>query len=61
MHCSLYWIILFSNNSLGCGTLMYGEVAVGNEGWNESAREVEVAVCSRGSHRKRTGDKMDGK
>jgi hypothetical protein len=32
MHCSLYWLILFSNNSLGCGTLMYGVLAVVNEG-----------------------------
>ena len=30
---SLYWLILFSNNSLGRGTLMYGVLAVQNEGW----------------------------
>jgi hypothetical protein len=32
---SLYWLILFSNNSLGRGTLMYGVLAVRNEGWKE--------------------------
>jgi len=30
---SLYWLILFSNNSLGSGTLMYSVLAVQNEGW----------------------------
>jgi hypothetical protein len=29
----LYWLILFSNNSLGPGTLMYGVLAEQNEGW----------------------------
>lgn len=38
MHCSLYWLILLSNNSLGRATLMYGVLVVGNEGWEEGMR-----------------------
>jgi hypothetical protein len=32
---SLYWLILFSNNSRGRGTLMYGVPVARNEGWKE--------------------------
>jgi hypothetical protein len=35
---ALYWLILFSNNSLGHATLMYGVVVVGDEGWKEGMR-----------------------
>jgi hypothetical protein len=38
MHYSLYWLILFSNNSLGRGTLIYGVLVAGNEGWKERMR-----------------------
>jgi len=48
---SLYWLILFSNNSLGRGTLMYGVLAVQNEGWKWRMMAGDWGI----------GKKMDGK